>query len=62
MTSADKIASHGRTGSVSALSIASWGRLARRLITVAIDRYRTEIIRLNSAVHRILDITSKVGK
>jgi len=61
MPTADSIASHGKTGRVSALSIGSLGRLLRGIEEVIISA-KTEIINLVSAIHPVMELISKVGK
>jgi hypothetical protein len=56
MTSADKIASHGRTGRVSALTIASFGRLAKAVAIKII----VEVMRLISEISQRLELTSRI--
>jgi hypothetical protein len=59
MPGAESIASHGRTKKVSALSIASLGRL-RKAISEIVDLARTEIISLISRTLTVLNLTSRV--
>lgn len=61
MPSADSIASHGRTGKVSALSIGSLGRLIKGIEEIIVTA-KTEIISLVSAIHPVMELISKVGK
>lgn len=59
MPGAESIASHGRTKNVSALSIASLGRL-QKAIGEIVERARTEIISLISRTLTVLNLTSRV--
>lgn len=59
MPGAESIASHGRTKKVSALSIASFGRL-QRLFGEIIETARTEIISLISRVLTVVNLESRV--
>jgi hypothetical protein len=60
MTKADTIASHGRVRQVSALSIASLGRLYRGVIVEAVAVGIAEIVRLVSRITTILGIKSEI--
>ena len=59
MPGAESIASHGRTKKVSALSIASLGRLQKALGEI-VELARTEIISLISRTLTVLNLTSRV--
>lgn len=59
MTSGQSIVSRGRTGKVSAMSIASQGRLYRGIVTIVTVVLR-EIMKLNSTIHRIMDLESEI--
>lgn len=61
MPTADSIASHGKTGKVSALSIGSLGRLLKSVEEIIVGA-KEEIIHLVSAIHPIMELISKVGK
>lgn len=59
MPGAESIASHGRTKQVSALSIASLGRLVKLGLEIYIVT-RTEIIHRISKVTTVLGLTSRI--
>ena len=59
MTSADNIASHGKTKKVSALTIASFGRLGK--VRDLIEVIKVEIMRIASFVTRVLFGNSRIG-
>jgi len=59
MTGADNIASHGRTRKVSALSIASFGRLYRGIREI-VEVTIAEIMNLVSRVKTVLNMTSEI--
>jgi len=59
MPGAESIASHGRTKNVSALSIASLGRL-QKAISIIVVVGKTEIIRLISTVKQVMTLASRV--
>lgn len=59
MPGAESIASHGRTKQVSALSIASLGRLVKLGLEIYIVT-RTEIIHRISKITTVLGLTSRI--
>lgn len=59
MPGAESIASHGRTKNVSALSVASLGRL-QKAIGEIVEQAVTEIISLISRTLTVLNLTSRV--
>ena len=59
MPGAESIASHGRTKRVSALSIASLGRLQKAAAAI-VDLGKTEIIHLISTVRKVMTLGSRV--
>ena len=61
MPGAESIASHGRTGKVTATTIASFGRLLKGISEIVVTA-KTEILSLVSAIHPIMELVSKVGK
>ena len=58
MSSLGNIASHGKTNKVSALTIASFGRLGR--VRDLIEFARVEIMRIASFVNRIITGNSEI--
>ncbi len=54
------IAAHGRAGKVSAMSISSWGRLYRGIISEIIEVTIAEIMNLVSRVRTVLDVQSRI--
>ncbi len=60
MTSGRSIASKGRTGKVSAMSIASHGRLYRDIIAEVVAVVLREIMRFNSTINRIMNLDSEI--
>ncbi len=61
MPGAELIASHGRIGKVSLRTIGSFGRLIKGIEEIIITG-RTEIISLVSAIHPIMNLTSRVDE
>lgn len=59
MTSGQSIVSKGRTGKVSGMSIVSQGRLYKGIVTIVTVVLR-EIMRLNSTIHKIMDLESEI--
>lgn len=59
MTSGQSIVSRGRTGKVSAMSIASQGRLYRS-VRVVVKVVLREIMRLSSTINRIMNLESEI--
>jgi len=59
MTRADSIASHGRVGKVSALSITSFGRLYKAIEEIIVVGV-TEIMHLVSKINTTINLISRV--
>lgn len=62
MTNAGSIASHGRTGKVSGMSVGSFGRLYRSIIGVIppiVTLFIAEVMNLSSKIDTILNIESR---
>lgn len=59
--SADYIASHGKIAKASGLTIGSFGRLFRRVISVVVVTAYREVIRLTSEIARIISLRSEIG-
>lgn len=54
------IASHGRAGKASGMSIGSFGRLYKVFITEAVEVTIAEIMNLVSRIRTILDLESRI--
>ena len=61
MAGAESIASHGRTGKITATTITSLGRLLKGISEIVVTG-KTEIIHLISKVSPVLRLTSRIGK
>lgn len=61
MSGAEQIASHGRTGKVTATTITSLGRLLKGIGEIVVTA-RTEIISLISAIHPIMNLISRIDE
>jgi hypothetical protein len=61
MPGAEQIASHGRTGKVSATALGSFGRLLKGIEEVIVTA-KTEIISLVSAIHPIMNLVSRIDE
>lgn len=61
MPGAELIASHGRTGKITATTIASLGRLLKGIGEIVVTG-KTEIISLVSNISPVMNLISRIGK
>lgn len=61
MPGAEQIASHGKTGKVSAITLGSFGRLIKGIEEIIITA-KTEIISLVSAIRPIMNLISRIDE